>query len=133
LTALLNNDFRVTLLWTLAAFLAFMAIVWSVHALDDYAMARYGYAPFAMSNLLFMSIPSGLLLLVVREGGAGMQTRVLVTLVGAAMLGIFLLVKARTNGWIALFVAPMLLVFSPVLVFSVLFRSLARADGNGEE
>lgn len=121
-----------TLLSILAAFLAFMAIIWSVHALDDYAVARYGYAPFAMSNLLFMSIPSGLLLLIVREGDLGMQTRVLATLVGAAMLGIFLLIKARTSGWIALFVAPMLLVFSPVLVFSALFRSLARADGNGQ-
>jgi hypothetical protein len=122
----------VTLLWILAAFLAFMAIIWSVHALDDYAIARYGYAPFAMPNLLFMSIPSGLLLLTILNGDSGMQTQVLVTLAGAAMLGIFLLIKARTNGWIALFVAPMLLVFSPVLALSVLFRSLARADGNGE-
>jgi hypothetical protein len=120
----------VTLLWFLGAFVVFMAAIWSVHAVDEYAAARYGYAPFAMPNVLFMLIPNGLLLVAVRQGGE--QTQVLVTLAGAALLGMLLLIRSRTSGWIALFAAPMLLAWAPVLVFTVLFRGMARTDG-GEE
>jgi hypothetical protein len=120
----------VDLLWILGAFVVFMAVVWSVHVVDDYAAARYGYAPFALPNVLFMLIPNGLLLFAVRQGGE--QTQVLVTLAGAALLGILLLIRAKTNGWIALFAAPLLLLCAPVLVFSVLFRGMARtASGDG--
>jgi hypothetical protein len=45
------------------------------------------------------------------------------------MLGMFLLVRSRANGWIALFAASMLLLGAPVLVFSVLFRGMARPGG----
>ena len=120
-----------TLVWILLAFLGFSVIIWSAHAVDEYASARYGYAPFAMPNLLFMSIPSGLLLLAIRDGGE--QTQLLVTLAGAAMLGMLLLVRARTSGWIALYASPMMLLCAPVLLFSVLFRSLARAGRSEEE
>lgn len=118
-----------TILGILVAFVAFMAIIWSVYALDDYAVARFGYAPFAMPNVLFMLIPHGLLLMVIRDGGE--QPQVLATLAGAAMLGMFLLIRAKTKGWVALIAAPMLLFGAPVLVFSVLFRGLVRADGDG--
>jgi hypothetical protein len=57
----------------------------------------------------------------------------LVTIAGAGMLGIFLLVKARTNGWIALYAAPLMLLCAPVLLFSVLFRGLARTDGGEKD
>jgi hypothetical protein len=117
----------VTLLWIAGAFVVFAALIWGVHAVDDYAAARYGYAPFAMSNVLFMLIPNGLLLFAIQDGSG--QTQILVALAGAAMLGIFLLVRSRANGWIALFAASMLLLGAPVLVFSVLFRGMARSDG----
>ena len=58
-----------TLVWILGAFLVFVAVIWSVHATDDYASALYGYAPFALPNVLFMLIPNGLLLLTIRESG----------------------------------------------------------------
>jgi hypothetical protein len=118
----------VTLLWILAAFVAFMAVIRGVHAVDDYASNRYGYAPFAMPNVLFMLIPNGLLLLSIRDGGE--QTQMLVTLAGAVMLGMLLLIRAKTSGWVALFAATLLLCCAPVLVFSVLFRGLARANGD---
>jgi hypothetical protein len=120
----------VTLLWIVGAFLLFMAVILSVHAVDAHAEARYGYAPFAIPNVLFMLIPNGLLLLAVRAGGE--QTQVLVTLAGAALLGMLLLIRVKTNGWIALFAAPMLLLCAPVLVLSVLFRSLARPGDHGD-
>jgi hypothetical protein len=118
----------VTLLWLIGAFVLFMAVIWSAHAADDYAGVRYGYGPFAMPNLLFMLIPNGLLLVAIRGGGE--QGQILVALAGAVTLGMLLLVRSRTNGWIALFAAPMLLFFAPVLVCSVLFRGLARTGGD---
>jgi hypothetical protein len=118
------------LLWILGAFVVFVVVIRSVHATDDYASARYGYAPFAMPNLLFMLIPNGLLLFALQNGGQ--QTQILIILAGAATLGMLVLVCSRTNGWIALFAAPMLLFCAPVLVFSILFRGLARADRGGE-
>lgn len=120
-----------TLSWLLGAFLIFMVIVWSVHAVDDYASAHYGYAPFALPNVLFMLLPNALLLFAIRDGGE--QTQVLVTLAGAGMLGMLLLVRSRTNGWIALFAAPMMLLCAPMLVFSLFFRGFARAGGREKE
>jgi hypothetical protein len=120
-----------TLIWMLGAFLLFIAAMWSVHMVDDYAMAHYGYAPFAIPNVLFTLVLHGLLLFVIRDGGE--QTRLLVTLTGAATLGMFLLVRSRTSGWIALFTVPILLFCAPLLVFSVFFRHLSRIDsGKGE-
>lgn len=110
--------------WILGAFLVFMAFIRSVHALDDYASARYSYAPLAMPNVLFMLIPNGLLVFTIRDSGE--QPLLLVALAGVATLGIFLLVRSRTNLWIALIAAPLLLLCAPVLVFTVLFRRLAQ-------
>jgi hypothetical protein len=110
------------------AFLLFVGLIWSVHRLDVYALARYGYAPFALTNLLFMLIPHGLLILAIE----GFEPRELyVTLAGAGTLAVLLLVRARTNGWIALLAAPLQLAAAPVLIFSALFRRLAgEAEGS---
>jgi hypothetical protein len=112
------------------AFLLFTGIIWSVHALDRHALARYGYAPFAPSNLLFMLIPHGLLLLSIQGGE---HRELLATLAGIGMLAVFLLVRTRTNGWIALYAAPLQLVAAPVLLFAVLFRGLAGPRAGGED
>lgn len=116
-----------TLLAIVAGFLLFMGLIRAVHALDDYALARYGYAPFAMPNLLFMLIPHGLLLFAIRSTSD--QIWILLALAGAALLGMLLLLWSRTSAWIALFAAPVSLLLAPVLVLSLLFRILARAGG----
>jgi hypothetical protein len=117
----------VTLLAIVVGFLLFMGLIRAVHALDDYALARYGYAPFAMPNLLFMLIPHGLLLLAIQ----GTEPRELwAGLAGAGLLVVLLLIKARTNGWIALLAAPLQLVAASVLVFAVFFRGLAQSGGS---
>lgn len=108
------------------AFLLFTALIRFVHRLDGYALARHGYAPFALPNLLFMSIPHGLSILSIQ----GVEPRELyATLAGAGMLAVLLLIRARTNGWIALLAAPLQLIAAPVLIFTVLFRRLAETDG----
>ena len=113
-----------TLLAVAAGFLLFMGLIRAVHALDDYARARYGYAPFAIPNLLFMLIPHGLLLLAIQ----GTEPRELwAGLAGAGLLVVLLLIKSRTNGWIALLAAPLQLAAASVLVFAVFFRGLAQS------
>jgi hypothetical protein len=118
-----------TFLLIVGAFLVFMGLIWSIHAVDGYASARFGYAPFALPNALFMLAPHGLLLMVIRGGG---HRELLATLAGAGMLGLFLLIRQRTSGWLALYAAPILLLAAPVAVLTVLFRGFAQGDGTGE-
>ena len=125
LTGVSRVDLTVNLLWILGAFVAFVAFIWSVHTIDDYALIRYGYAPFAMPNVLFMLIPNSLLLFSIRNGSE--QGQLLVVLAGTEMLGMLLLVRSRTNLWIALFASLALAVGAPLLFFSVLFRGMAQA------
>lgn len=119
-----------TLLGLAAAFLVFAGAVWSVHAVNRYATAQHGYTPFAMSNALFMLLPHGLLLYAVGEGGAGKELAV--TLAGAGFLAMFLLVRHRSNGWLGLFTAALLLAGASVLVFSIFFAGLAAPAPGGD-
>ncbi len=50
-----------TVLFIVLGFLVFMSLIWSVHATDRYALRRFGYAPFALPNVVFMLIPHSLL------------------------------------------------------------------------
>ena len=84
-----------TLLGIAVGFLLFMGLIRAVYAVDDYALARFGYAPFAMPNVLFMLIPHLLLLLAIQ----GVEPRELwAGLSGAGLLGMLLIIKVRTNG-----------------------------------
>ncbi len=112
-----------TALLIAAGFLTFMGLIWCIHAADGYALARFGYAPFALPNALFMLIPHGLLLLAVQGNG---HRELLAGLAGAGLLGLLLLVRSRTNGWLALFAAPVLLLGAPVVALAVLFRGFAQ-------
>jgi hypothetical protein len=108
------------------AFAAFMFAVWSAHALNGYAAARYGYAPFSLPNALFMLVPHGLLLYALAMGGAGSELAV--TLAGAGLLAMFLIVRRWTNGWIGLYAASLLLIGASVLAVSLFFTGLAGGD-----
>lgn len=108
------------------AFVAFTGAIWSAHASNRYASARYGYAPFSLPNALFMLIPHGLLLYALANGGTGSE--IAVTLAGAGLLALFLIVRRRTSGWIGLYAATLLLVGASVLAFSLFFAGLASAD-----
>ena len=139
----------VTLLALGGAFLGFMALIGAVHAVDSWSLLRFGYAPFALVNVLIMLLPSGAFLagLVILggaeadgpDGGALGLDRLgrvvdplwlcgLAACAGAAMAW---LIGRRTNAWVALFSAPLLLLGAPVLVFSILFRTLASAGQTG--
>lgn len=119
------------------AFLAFMALIGAVYALDTWARGRYGYAPFALLHVVAMLPASGALWtgLALTRGldlvGSGWSPPAdpawllgLAALAAAAMGWVIL---RRTNPWVALFATAALLVAAPVLVFSMLFRQVALA------
>lgn len=116
-------------LWLIGAFALFGALLRGADALDAMAAARFGYRPFALPNVLFMAIPNALLLLAIRDEAA--HTEILLALAGVASLALLLLIRSRTNGWMALVGTLLLLLCAPVLAFSVLFRDLARVSGGG--
>ncbi len=117
-------------LWLIGAFALFGALLRVAHALDAMAAARFGFRPFALPNVLFMAIPNGLLLFAIRDEAA--HTEILLALAGVASLAFLLLIRSRTNGWMALVGTLLLLLCAPVLVFSVLFRDLARCPATAE-
>jgi len=122
-----------TLLALVFGFLVFMALIGAVQALDRWSLARFGYAPFALVNVLAMLVPSGALLAgAAALGGADpaglaglMDPLWLIGLGLCGGLAMAWLIGRRTNPWVALFAAPLMLVGAPVLVFSVLFRGMA--------
>jgi hypothetical protein len=123
----------VTLLALAAGFLAFMALIGAVHALDRWSLGRFGYAPFALVNALAMLVPSGALLIGLAAlrgadpaGVTGFVAPALLVGLGlSGGLAMAWLIARRTNPWVALIAAPLMLVAAPVLVFSVLFRGMA--------
>lgn len=127
----------------IGAFLAFMAAMGAVYALDDLAARRYGYRPFAPPNLAFMLIPHGVLLawLVAQAPGAadgalaGLPMAVVWGGTGLGVLAVGfmgLVVVARTRVWIAVAATAAMLAGASVLLLSVLFRDFARApSGDG--
>jgi len=113
----------------IGAFALFGALLRGAHALDAWAEARFGYRPLALPNLLFMAVPNGLLLLAFRDDAA--PTEVLLALAALATLACVHVIGSRINGWMALAITLLLLVFAPVLVFSVFVRDLAQRSGAG--
>lgn len=119
------------------AFLAFMALIGAVYALDTWARGRYGYAPFALLHVVAMLPASGALWigLALTRGldlvGSGWSPPAdpawLLGLAALAASAMGWVILRRTNPWVALFATAALLVAAPVLVFSMLFRQVALA------
>ncbi len=119
------------------AFLAFMALIGAVYALDTWARVRYGYAPFALLHVVAMLPASGALWtgLALTRGldlvGSGWSPPAdpawLLGLAALAASAMGWVILRRTNPWVALFATAALLVAAPVLVFSMLFRQVALA------
>jgi hypothetical protein len=119
------------------AFLAFTALIGAVYALDTWAGGHYGYAPFALLHVVAMLPASGALWagIALTRGldlfGSGWPVPVdpawLLGLAALIALAMGWVILRRTNTWVALFAAPVLLVAAPILVFSMLFRQVALA------
>ncbi len=122
-------------LWIGAAFLLFMAVLGSAHALDRWCAGRYGYRPFGLPNLAFMLIPHGILAAAAASlGPAAAQPALglppvvawlLAGLAAGALIFMHSILARRTNGWVATAATTLMTLAAPVLLFSVLFRELA--------
>jgi hypothetical protein len=116
------------------AFASFAALIWAVHRLNRYGLARYGYEPFAPPNAALMCVPAILFYSALADlnsisdlfGAAepvALVKLVLWVLFLLAMLG---LLAWRSNGWIALFAAPVLALAAPVVLMTVFYQRLTR-------
>lgn len=125
-----------TVLFVVLAFLAFTLVIWSVHAINGYALAQFGYAPFSMPNMLLMLVPHGLMFWTLQplEEGPGLHSVLangapgvilVLLLILAATIGMFLVIGRRTNRWVALYAAPLMVLSAAVLVWAVLFWTFA--------
>ena len=124
-----------------------MGLIGSMRAVDRFALGSYGYRPFALPNLAFMLIPHGILAAwlgrtltpvadaalsappgpaLLQWGAAGL---------GALMaLGLFLILRGRTNAWIGLFAVGLMTGGASVLLLSALFLDLAqRGSGSNSD
>ena len=127
----------------IVGFLAFMALIRGAHALDDLVADRFGYRPFAPSNLAFMLIPHGVLLAAVLgweravglvSGAPGSTSshvpEALPVLLGALAVGCVLLMLVilmrRTRVWIAVAATLLMCLAASVLLPSVAFRDMAQ-------
>jgi hypothetical protein len=132
-----------------AGFLAFMAVIGSVQAVDRFALGRYGYRPFALPNLAFMLIPHGMLAVwlagVLAPAADAPLDAALSALPGPIILpwglaglgvlmalGLFLILRVRANAWIGLFAVGLMMVGASVLLLSALFADLAQTASGSD-
>jgi len=132
-----------TALWLMLglmlAFALFMAVIWSVYALNRVCVRRTGSEPFSLPNAALMLIVNLLLLSALSattDGetgwariGAGQDFGALVKLTVAVGLALWLFtIVARRNGvLIALYAVPLMAVGAIAILPSLVFRYLALA------
>ena len=122
-------------LWLLAGFALFMALIWSVYALNRLALERYGSEPFSLPNAALMLVANLLLFSALAGGGlaaGGGDPAAWVKLGLAAALALWMLVMIarRTRLWIGLYAVVLLSVGAVAILPSLVFVYLARA-GDG--
>ncbi|MGB5733226.1 MAG: hypothetical protein WBM40_02130 [Thiohalocapsa sp.] len=131
-----------TAIWLVLAFALFMAVIWSVYALNRVCVRRTGSEPFSLPNAALMLVVNLLLLSALSAAADGQggfaqiaatatatQTGTLVKLIVAGALALWLFtVIARRNGvWIALYAVPLMAVAAIAILPSLVFRYLALA------
>lgn len=124
-------------------FALFMAVIWSVYALNRFAERRNGSEPFSLPNAALMLIVNLLLLSALsatadasgglaRIAAVDVATLVKSTVAGALALWLFVVIARRHGVWIALYAVPLMAVGAIAILPSLLFRRLALASEDGE-
>jgi hypothetical protein len=120
------------LIWLLVGFALFMALIWSVYAVNRTAAMRFGYEPFSLPNAALMLVANLLLLSALvpvsdAEVAQGAASAYWVKL-GVALLiaGLSLVIIARRTGVLmALYAVALLSVLAIAVLPSLLFMGLA--------
>ncbi len=125
-------------LWLLLAFGVFMAIIWSVYAVNRATVRRYGYEPFSLPNAALMLIANLLLLSVLAPAedmpSAHGALRNQAMLGGAAVLalGVLAIVARRSNLRYALYAVALMSVGAFAVLPSLVFMRIATAPSDSD-
>ena len=125
-------------LWLLLGFGVFMALIWSVYAVNRAAARRFGYEPFSLPNAALMLVANLLLLSALAPAAdlppADVLLRSQVMLAAAALLalGLFAVIARRANPWYALYAVTLMSVAAIAIFPSLLFMRFAAGSGGME-
>ncbi len=124
--------------WLLLAFGVFMALIWSVYAVNRAAARRFGYEPFSLPNAALMLVANLLILSALAPDAdvqpADMLLRSQMMLGAAALLalGLFAVIARRASPWYALYAVALMSVAAIAIFPSLLFMRFAAGSG-GED
>jgi hypothetical protein len=120
------------------AFGVFMALIWSLYAVNRAAARRFGYEPFSLPNAALMLVANLLLLSALAPASdvppADMLLRNQVMLGAAALLalGLFAVIARRVGSWYALYAVALMSVAAIAIFPSLLFMRFAAGSGGME-
>jgi hypothetical protein len=121
-------------LWLLAGFAVFMALMWSVYAVNRAVALRQGYEPFSLPNAALMLVVNLLLLSALTPeaphaaaDGTGASLARVVKLTAAALLasGMLVLLARRVGLWVGLYATALMSVGAIAVLPSLIFMRLA--------
>lgn len=130
-----------SVLWLLLAFGLFMALIWSVHAVNRVAVRRYGYEPFSLPNAALMLVANLLLLSALAPGGdggsasadAGLRSQVMLGAVAVLAAGLLVVIARRTSLRLGLYAVALMTVGAIAVFPSLVFMRFAAAAGGGAD
>ena len=124
-----------SVLWLVLAFGVFMALIWSIYAVNRAAVRRFRYEPFSLPNAALMLVANLLLLSALAPAAdlppADVLLRSQVMLAAAALLalGLFAVIARRANPWYALYAVALMSVAAIAIFPSLLFMRFAARSG----
>jgi hypothetical protein len=126
--------------WLLLGFGVFMALIWSVHAINRSAARRYGYEPFSLPNAALMLVANLLLLSALAPAGnaayasaTGPRTLVMLGVVAVLAAGLLVVIVRRTSLWYGLYAVALMAVGAIAVFPSLVFMHFAAAAGGEPE
>ncbi|MCG6943086.1 MAG: hypothetical protein LJE69_17785 [Thiohalocapsa sp.] len=127
-------------LWLLLGFGVFMALIWSVYAVNRAAARRFGYEPFSLPNAALMLVANLLLLSALTpaaqapSGDVALRTQVMLGAAAVLALWLFVIIARRSNGWYALYAVALMSVGAIAVLPSLVFMrfAVAPAETSGE-
>jgi hypothetical protein len=112
-----------------AAFGVFMALIWSLYAVNRHAARRFGYEPFSLPNAALMLVANLLLLSALAPGAAdpGLSRSVMLGAAAVLALGMLIVIARRVGLWLALYAVGLMAVGAIAVLPSLVFTRVAGA------
>jgi len=138
----MNIQILVTVALLFCGLALFMALIWSMLAVNARVMATHGYAPFALPNAALLLIAHLLLLSALSEGlsawvGAVSASEpaalVKTGLAGLIVAGMLILLVLRSGVLAGVYATLVMAGLAPVVLLSLLFWRLARIGPSAQD